>query len=322
MFHHRHQLDVGEAEVLDVVDQVLGQVAVALALAPGPEMDLVDAHGSVVRVGRRTRGHPVAVLPRVCRGRHHRGGRRRLLGGTGHRVRLGPSGAVGAEDLELVAVALGHARDEELPDAGGAQRAHGVDRAVPLVEVTDEADRARVGRPHREGGAANGSHRSVVLAHMCAQNVPELFVAALADRGAGRSRPGSAGTGRGRREGARSRRRRRPGSGSPGPVAVGRTPTQTPFELMAQLGARAISHLDKDAVRQRFERAHGDGAVVGVGPKDGVRVVMCSGDQPLELAGGRRACTDDGGDGGLVVVTVADRSFVRRTVGLWRWSGC
>src|ERR1019366_7600427 len=118
VFHDRHQLDVGEAEVLDVVDQVLGQVAVARALTPGPQMDLVDAHGSVVRVGRRTGGHPVAVLPGVGAGRHHRGRRGGLLGGPGHRVRLGPTGAVGAQDLELVAVALAHSWDEQLPDTG------------------------------------------------------------------------------------------------------------------------------------------------------------------------------------------------------------
>jgi len=67
VFHHRHQLDVGETEVLHIVDQVLGQVTVGGALTPGPQMDLVDAHGSVVRVGRRTGGHPVAVLPGVGR---------------------------------------------------------------------------------------------------------------------------------------------------------------------------------------------------------------------------------------------------------------
>ncbi len=118
MFHHRHQLYMGEAEVLDVVDQVLCQVAVARPLPPGRQMDLIDAHGSVVRVGCRTRGHPVAVLPRMRRGRHHRRGCGWFLGGAGHRVRLGPSRAVGAQDLELVAVALGHARDEQLPDTG------------------------------------------------------------------------------------------------------------------------------------------------------------------------------------------------------------
>ena len=44
VLHHRHELDVGEAEVGDVVDQVLGEVAVAVAAAPGPEVHLVDAH--------------------------------------------------------------------------------------------------------------------------------------------------------------------------------------------------------------------------------------------------------------------------------------
>jgi len=56
------------------------------------------------------------------------------------------------------------------------------------------------------------------------------------------------------------------------------------FELMPELGARAIGHLHKDSVRQRFERADGNGAVMGMGPKNSMRVVMGPGDQPLELA--------------------------------------
>jgi len=56
------------------------------------------------------------------------------------------------------------------------------------------------------------------------------------------------------------------------------------LELVAELDARPIVHLHNDAAGQRLQRAHGDGAVVRVGPEDSMRVVMRPGDQPLELS--------------------------------------
>ena len=53
VLHDREELDVGEAEVGDVVDEVLGEVAVGHALAPRAEVHLVDAHRARVRVARR-----------------------------------------------------------------------------------------------------------------------------------------------------------------------------------------------------------------------------------------------------------------------------
>ena len=50
-----------------------------------------------------------------------------------------------------------------------------------MVEVTDQADRPCVGCPHRKRGAAHRPHRAVILAHVRAQDVPELLVAALSD---------------------------------------------------------------------------------------------------------------------------------------------
>src|SRR5438270_9674350 len=87
-----------------------------------------------------------------------------------------PKRDVAAVELEFVVRAFGAARDEELPDAARAERAHRVQATVPAVEVADDADRARVRRPDRERGAGD----AVDLAHVRAELLVQLFVAAFA----------------------------------------------------------------------------------------------------------------------------------------------
>jgi hypothetical protein len=66
--------------------------------------------------------------------------------------------AVGVEQVELVAGAFGHARQEQLPDTALAAQAHRMAAPVPVVEVTDDADPRGVGRPDRERGAGDAVH--------------------------------------------------------------------------------------------------------------------------------------------------------------------
>ena len=114
--------------------------------------------GEVCGVPAAALGHPVRVLPLVAvEAVDHRGGARGVgLEGEGEgiglqRERLARSG----DDLVLVARALGHARDEELPDAIAGMQAHRMAAAVPAVPVTDHADPLGIGRPHREGHAVD-----------------------------------------------------------------------------------------------------------------------------------------------------------------------
>jgi hypothetical protein len=63
VLHDRQELDVGEAQIGDVVHQVLGEVQIGVALPPRAEVDLVDAHRpaavqAVRRGGRATRSSP------------------------------------------------------------------------------------------------------------------------------------------------------------------------------------------------------------------------------------------------------------------------
>ena len=178
----RQQLDVGEAGLVEVVDELLGHLAVAQPRPPRAEVHLVDAHRLGVGLALRAGGHPLLVGPLVGGDVHDgpRGGRD--LGAERHRVGLVAPAAVGPEDPVLVADTRRDARDEQLPDAGAAEHPHGVRPAGPAVEVAGDADAVRGGRPNREAGAGDRARRGVVGAHVGAQDVPQALVAALADQ--------------------------------------------------------------------------------------------------------------------------------------------
>ncbi len=96
VLHHGQELDVGEPQVGQVGDQLVGELGVgqrllAVALAPRPQVYLVDRHRPGVCVGAlRPVGHPGVVAPAVAALEHHRGRVRRHLGVVGHRVGLLP----------------------------------------------------------------------------------------------------------------------------------------------------------------------------------------------------------------------------------------
>src|SRR3954470_1220829 len=68
------------------------------------------------------------------------------------RVRIGLElhVAVRVLDLELVERAGTDVRYERLPYPRGTAPLHDVAAPVPLIEVADDADAPRIGRPHRE----------------------------------------------------------------------------------------------------------------------------------------------------------------------------
>ncbi len=201
VLHDRHQLDVREAEVGDVAPTARPRargseraVVLERVAPPRAEMHLVDRHRLAQRVALRAALEPLRVRPRVLRAVHDRRVRRRHLGRERDRVGLDAQPAVLRAELELVLRPFVDAGDEELPDAGRAERAHRMQAAVPRVEVADDRDRARVRRPDGERGAGD----AVDLAHVRAELLVELLVLSLAQRGAGRGRRASAGTRTGR----------------------------------------------------------------------------------------------------------------------------
>lgn len=97
-------------------------------------------------------------------------------------VRLLDPAAVRGEDLVLVAAALADAGDEQFPHSAGAERAHRVCSAVPVVEVADQAHGTGIRRPHRERRTGHRAPTALVLAHPGPEHLPQLLVPALADQ--------------------------------------------------------------------------------------------------------------------------------------------
>jgi hypothetical protein len=288
--HHGHQLDVRVAHVARVGRELVGQLEVAqrpVALQrvqpPRAEMDLVDRYRPPQRLGRLALREPSVVAPGVPRPVHDRRGLRRLLGGERVRIGLQADLAVLGEDLELVVVALPDVRQEQLPDAGRAERAHRVQPPVPGVEVPDDGDGACARRPDRERRAGD----ALGLAHVRAEPGVELLVAALA--------------GQVQVELAERRQER-----------VGIVDRERPrlavvdLELVAQRQLAPVDHALEDAPgvhllecyrlallgqrgdggRGRPKRAHDDAAVVRVRAEDGVRVRVLAADDAVEFGGG------------------------------------
>ena len=115
-------------------------------------MDLVGRHG-LVQPGMRGGAivQPLRVAPHVVEPRDDGGGQRRDLEREPEGIGLQQQLAVQRRtDLEFVARPLSDPRDEDLPDAGGAEAPHRVPPAVPAVEVADHADSLGVRRPDRE----------------------------------------------------------------------------------------------------------------------------------------------------------------------------
>ena len=185
-----HELHVGEAFLLDVVHELLGQVAVGQSLPPAAGVHLIDGDRAIMRVGGAAVLHPGVIVPLVGGFGDDGGGVRRNFVLTLHRVSLHLPRVIGVQDLELVGLARADSGDEDLPHAGGAELAHGMTAAIPSVEVTDYAHGMGVRGPHGECGAYHlfagravcAAHRIVIAQHMRAKRLPELLVTALAEQ--------------------------------------------------------------------------------------------------------------------------------------------
>ena len=174
VLHHRHELDVGEAEVGDVGHERVGDLVprVELArvvLAPRGEVHLVRRHRLVDGLARAALLQPRLVAPLVLRPPDLRGGARRLLGVLGQRVgAVGPL-AVGAADAVLVLRPDAGALDVDVPDAGAVEAGHRVRRAVPAGPLAGDLDLHGVGGPDAERRAVVGrpARRAPVQSSSC-----------------------------------------------------------------------------------------------------------------------------------------------------------
>ena len=189
MLHDRHQFDMGEAQLLDIGNQPIGQLAPAvlagdvadfidLAL-PGAGMQLIDRQRCIVPMPGTARLHPGLVLPVEAQGRSDaRSGVRRQLGGQGHGVGLERQDRILAENLVFVGLSRLQARHKDFPDTAGVAQAHRMPAPVPDVEITDHRNPSGIRRPDRKTHAVD----AVDLGHLGAETAAQVTMVAFGEQ--------------------------------------------------------------------------------------------------------------------------------------------
>ena len=150
-----HELDMGVAHLLNVGNELFGKLAVAqevlAVLAPGACVHLIYIRGAVVDILCVELFYVPLVSPaEALQLVEFRSGVRAELHVIAVRVGLELYKTVRAFNAVLVVVVLLYAGHEQLPDTAVAYLVHRVAAPVPVVEVADNADRARIRSPYPE----------------------------------------------------------------------------------------------------------------------------------------------------------------------------
>ena len=184
IFHHRQQLYMGVAHILDVRDQLVRQLGVVVGLAallhlPAAGVHLVDIHRAVDHVCLFLRGLPCGVVP--CKA-----GQIVDLAAVG-RPGLGVEG-VGIGLVDKVACTGGyaifinivflHAGNEQFPHGIAIHLVHGMAAGLPAVEVAHNTDGYGVRCPYAEHNAGLPDP----CFQMCAEVAVSLAVVALLEQ--------------------------------------------------------------------------------------------------------------------------------------------
>ena len=99
--------------------------------------------------------HPFLIAPVVDQVPDDRGGARRHLIVQSEGISLvNRVHVIARTNVILVHRSLVKIRDERLPHSRTGLRAHGCGFGIPAVELADDRDTLRIGRPHREMRAA------------------------------------------------------------------------------------------------------------------------------------------------------------------------
>src|SRR5712692_7260970 len=180
MLGDRQQLDVRIAHLLYVFDQLVSKLTICQIAAaffgrshPRAEMHFVNGNRRVECVLPGALAHPGFVAPLILVNLVHDGGCLRAALEI-ERVRIGLSNDQAETpplDFELVESLFSDSGNENLPEARSRMKPHWVTPAVPVIEVADDTDALRVGRPHSEVDSANAVDDSHVRT--------ELFVVAI-----------------------------------------------------------------------------------------------------------------------------------------------
>ena len=181
MFHHRHQLDMGEAELARVGNQLLRQFRPvrrpAVAVAPGAGVDFVDRQRCRIALAPARRASQSwsrhSWRNAAQSSKQSRAASRRPAPGVG----LQRQEAVVALQLVLVQFASPR-RGTNSSDAGWIASSHRVTAPVPAVEIADHRDAHGVRRPDCEAHALH----AFVTGQLRAQAGGQLAVVAFGEQ--------------------------------------------------------------------------------------------------------------------------------------------
>src|SRR5262245_3919625 len=128
-------------------------------------MNLIDRDRRLAIVALPALRHPLAVVPDMARRfGDYRRRVRRCLRSFGLRVRFQRQQlAVSANNLVFVKMTGTQPGYEQLPEAADISHRH--PSAVPIIEIPDDADAARIWRPDRKGNAID----ALVYQRMCSE---------------------------------------------------------------------------------------------------------------------------------------------------------
>src|SRR5436190_3943546 len=179
-----HELDMGEAHLFDVFDQLPGQFAIVEEFGgrffpPRTQVKFIDADRRLQRIGFRSAVNPCLIGPLEFPVVPNDGIVARVaFEEEAERVGLLDDVPLAIANFVFVLVALLYARDKNFPDAGLAKRTHQVETAIPIVEVADDADALGVGGPDGEAGAGH----AINSAQLGAQLIIDAELLALAEQ--------------------------------------------------------------------------------------------------------------------------------------------
>src|ERR1700721_1785503 len=86
--------------------------------------------------------------------------------------------AMRVANLKFIVRALPHTGDENLPDTRRPEQAHGMKSSIPVIEIANDADALRIGRPNGKAGPGN----SVNHAELGAEFFVNFSLVALAEK--------------------------------------------------------------------------------------------------------------------------------------------
>ena len=155
MLHHRHQLNMGISHLFHIINYFRRKFPVTVKLSAvggllkGAKIQLVNAHGLIFRLRRRTLLKPLAVLPRKTIDiPNNRGALRSKLRSEAIGICLQKYQPAFHFNFIFIAFPLFHIRNEYLKNSGIPKPSHLMGSAVPAVKIAYHADTQGIWRPH------------------------------------------------------------------------------------------------------------------------------------------------------------------------------